>query len=454
MTGQRYQHGCAGESQARGEAAPWYRGGRVVVSFNNGNVNNNNDNNRAFARAVRVSGECQGAEGPLFEQLYRAYLEARRGKKPSQNKLQFESRWADELLDLEREIAAGTWQPSPYTCFVATRPKAREIHAPDFRDRVGHHWAVAQVMPGFERRFIHDSFANRAGKGSHAAVQRARQFMRQVHSGQGGGWYLQLDIANFFYSIPRDRLWSILKHGMERDGVPLEAQRFMHALLRRSAVDSGVQYRSTGAQRAKVPRHKQLAHAAPGRGLPIGNLPSQFLANVYLNELDQFVKHELKAPRYIRYVDDFVLFSSDRAELEGWLLQIERFLGDRLQLGLKDDIRLRRLTDGLDFLGYVLYPTHAHVRRRVVAHAREAFAGWERDHVRGRQLVATPADLRRIQNQAASYDGHFRHANSRRLRLGLHRRFPWLHEASQPRRLPPSLERRTLRIPLETLRHG
>ena len=450
MTSRRYQHGCSGGSQAHGEALPGVPGARVVVGFNNGNVNYNNDNNRAFARAVRVSGEFQGAdEETLFCELYRAYLDARRGKKPSQNKLDFETRWADHLLDLARRIAAGTWEPSPYTCFVASCPKAREIHAPDFADRVAHHWAIGKIEPGIDRIFIDDSYANRRGKGSHAAVQRARKFMRQVASGQGGGYYLQLDIRNFFYSIPRGEAWRLLKARMVKVGVQEHVQRVIHALLRRSAVESGVRYRSTPAQRALVPRHKQLANAAPGCGLPIGNLPSQFIANVYLNPLDQFVKHVLKARRYIRYVDDFVLFSHDRAELERWLVEIERFLADRLQLGLKDDIRLRPLTDGLDFLGYVIYPTHARVRRRVVAHAREAFAAWERGHVRGGRLVATPEDLRRIRNQAASFGGHFRHADSFRLRRGFHRRFPWLHEATLNRRFPPSLERRTLRIPLE-----
>ena len=454
MTSTRYQNGCAGGSKAHGEAPPWFEGGRVVVGFNNGNVNNNNDNNRAFARAVRVSGEYQGAGKTLFHELYDAYLDARRGKKPSLNKLAFETHWADNLLDLERRIAAGTWEPSPYTCFVATRPKAREIHAPDFGDRVAHHWLVGKVQPGYERIFIEDSYANRPGKGCHAAVQRARQFIRQVHSGQGGGFYLQLDIANFFYSIPRKKLWQMLKAGMERDGVPMEAQRFMHALLRRSAVESGVHYRSTPAQRALVPHHKQLANASPGRGLPIGNLPSQFLANVYMHSFDLFVKHILKAKRYIRYVDDFVLFHHDRAQLERWLVEIERFLAAELGLSLKADIRLRPLTDGLDFLGYVIYPTHSRVRRRVVAHARAAFDEWGKAHVRGNCLAATPEELRKIRNQAASFDGHFCHANSFRLRVGLHQRFPWLHEASLNRRFHLSQERRPLRIRLHGAQHA
>jgi len=446
MTKLRYQTGCAGQSQAHGEAAPEFEGGRVVVGFNNGNVNNN-DNNRAFARAVRVSGEYQGTNRTLFEQLYRAYLAARRGKKPSFNKLAFEAKWADRLLDLEQQIDSGTWEPSPYTAFVATRPKAREIYAPDFTDRVLHTWAVERVEPPFERIFIHDSFGNRRGKGSHAAVRRASQFMRQVHSGQGGGFYLQLDISNFFYSISREILWGMLKPAMQHSGVDIRVQQVMHALLRRSACDHGVRHRSSAVQRALVPRHKQLQHAARGCGLPIGNLPSQFLANVYMNVFDQFVKHTLKAKRYIRYVDDFVLFHQDKNQLQRWLIEIEAFLAERLRLRLKDDIRLRPMTDGLDFLGYIIHPTHTTVRKRVVSHAKEAITAWEREHVQSRRIRATPAELRVVQAQLASYMGHLRHANSIRLAAKLHRRFPWLETAARRRRFSLQAERRTHSIP-------
>ncbi|MGH8025645.1 MAG: reverse transcriptase domain-containing protein, partial [Pseudoxanthomonas sp.] len=281
----------------RRDTAPWSSEARVVVNFNNGNVNNNNRNNTALARAVRVSGEYQGEATVTFQALHRAFKRARKGKKPSSNQMDFTVQWADRLLGLERQIAAGTWQPLPTTCFIATRPKAREIHAPDFSDRVVHHWLVPQLEKIYEPKFIHDSYANRKGKGSHAAVVRARQFIRQVHSGQGGGFYLQLDIHNFFNSIPRRRLWTMLKERMVRCRVPHQAQLVAHALLRRGPTEQGVVYCASPAQRAQVPAHKQLINAAPGCGIPIGNLSSQFLANVYLDALDQFAKHQLGAKR-------------------------------------------------------------------------------------------------------------------------------------------------------------
>ena len=383
-----------------------------------------------------------------LQALHDAWREARRGKRPSRNQLAFDARWADGLLQLQREINAGTWQPSRSTCFIATRPKAREIHAPDFADRVVHHWLVPQLEAIYEPRFIHDSYANRAGKGSHAAVRRLQAFVRQVHSGQGGGWYLQLDVRNFFNRIHRATLWAQLKPVLQAHGLPQVALRATHALLRHPPLHAGVDVRATAQELALVPPHKRLANAPAGCGLPIGNLSSQFFANVYLHALDQFVKRTLRSKRYVRYVDDFVLVDQDRARLEQQQAAIARFLADTLKLSLKADIKLCRLEDGIDFLGYVIRPGHTLVRRRVVAHARQAFAAWEDAHVAARQIRATPAQLRRIQSTAASYAGHLRHANSHRLHAALSRRFPWLASALRKRRFHHRLEGRylTLRI--------
>ncbi len=377
-------------------------------------------------------------------------------KVPSFNQLRFDHRWADGLLQLQRELLAGQWEPRPSTCFVATRPKAREIHAPDFADRVVHHWLVPQLEAMWEPTFIHDSYANRKGCGSHAAVRRAQQFVRQVHSGQGGGWYLQLDVANFFNSIHRPTLWRMLRTRLQRRGAPLVVQQATHALLRRSPLHAGVQYRATAAEQAQVPPHKRLANAPAGRGLPIGNLSSQFFANVYLDALDQFAKHVLKAKRYLRYVDDFVLFHHDREQLAAWRDQIEAFLQDSLGLRLKPEQKLCRLTDGLDFLGYVIYPTHTLARRRVVGHLHTALTEWEGKHVQGDQLRGTPADFRDLSNRIASFTGHLRHASNHRLIRRVHIRFPWLRSAVWPRRFSHKAERsvHSIRWIKEEAAHG
>jgi len=329
---------------------------------------------------------------------------------------------------------------------VATRPKAREIHAPDFADRVVHHWLVPQLETIWEPTFIHDSYANRRGKGSHAAVRRAQSFARQVHSGQGGGWYLQLDVANFFNRIHRPTLWRMLKARLQRTGASDAVLQVTHALLRQAPGAAGVRVRATPAELALVPAHKRLANAPAGRGLPIGNLSSQFFANVYLDALDQFVKHELRAKRYLRYVDDFVLFHHDRVQLQTWQSRIEKFLQERLGLQLKAEIRLRRLTDGLDFLGYVIHPTHTLARRRVIGHLRAALAQWEGQHVRADRLHATAAELAELHARISSFDGHLRHACARRLRRAVLDRFPWLPCALRRRRLPTHQLHRRLSV--------
>ncbi|HUA79387.1 MAG TPA: RNA-directed DNA polymerase [Dyella sp.] len=403
--------------------------------MNNGNLNNNNANNRARVRPVRravPAGECQG--GVTFQALHSAWRAARRKKRPSHNQLAFESQWAEQLIALQQRLQAGTWSPSPAVCFIAQRPKARQIHAPDFADRVVHHWLVPQLERIYEPTFIHDSYANRRGKGTHAAVDRLKQFVRQVHSGQGGGWYLQLDVHNFFNSIHRPTLYRMLKGRLTRAGLSDTAMRVVHALLRRPVQAQGIIHRSTADERRRVPAHKRLENAAPGCGLPIGNLSSQFFANVYLDALDQFVKHHLKAKRYIRYVDDFVLVHRDRAQLEQWKEEIERFLSETLQLKLKADVRLRPLSSGIDFLGYIVYPTHTRVRRRVLQHAHEALQAWRSAHVHDRMVCATPADHRRLSSTWASYQGHMRHANSERLEQRILARQPWLKSLTSTKR--------------------
>ncbi|MGC1547815.1 MAG: reverse transcriptase/maturase family protein [Rhodanobacter sp.] len=448
MTTPRYPTpGCAAGSQVSREAGSsdlvWN------VNFNNGNVNNNNRNNKGLVRACRrvsPAGECQGEVS--LQALYQAWRSARRKKRPSGNQLAFEANWADGLLDLQQQINERRWAPAPTTCFIAQRPKARQIHAPDFKDRIAHHVVVPKLEAIYEPVFIHDSYANRKGKGTHAAVNRLRHFVRQVHSGQGRGWYLQLDVHNFFNSIHRPTLYAMLKPKLQRGGLSDTALHMVHALLRHPVQRQGIIHRSTAQERAQVPFHKRLENAAPGCGLPIGNLPSQFFANVYLDALDQFVKHELKAQRYLRYVDDFVIVHRDRAELERWKVAIEQFLADKLQLRLKDDVRLRPLSSGIDFLGYVVFPTHTRVRPRVLRHMREGLTEWHRAHAVPGAFSATPDDLRKLGSILASYEGHLRHANAWRISQQISRTHSWAHRLSRPMRFHHRLEGQRLTFPM------
>jgi RNA-directed DNA polymerase len=416
-----YPFGWASGSKARGIASP--SGYAWNVNLNNGNSNRNNQDNHNHVLAVRA-GECQ--DDVSFRALHVAYRKARRGKKPSADQLAFDANWIDELLELERRLRAGTWHPSAPTCFIAVAPKAREIHAPAFADRVVHHLIVPRLEAIYEPTFIHDSHSNRIGKGTHVAVQRLQSFVRQVASGQGGGYYLQLDVRNFFNSIHRPTLYAMLKIRMESAGLPEWQRRAAHALLAYPISRTGVRWACTPAEREQVPAHKRLDNAEPGCGIAIGNLSSQFFANVYLDRLDQFVKHTLKAPRYLRYVDDFVLVHRDLAQLEDWRLKIQDFLRAELGLELKTEQRLAPLSQGIDFLGYVTYPTHTVVRRRVTGHVRSKLAAWEQAHVRDGTIVGGREACEHLRSVWASYRGHFKHARSYQLVHRIFRRFPWL----------------------------
>lgn len=426
MTTPRYSQDCAAGSKASGIAAA--AGAAWIVNFNNGNSNYNDHDNANYVRAVR-SGECHGAV--QLADLHSAWREARRGKRPGLEQLAFEAEWPERLLDLQARLNAGTWSPAPPTCFIATAPKAREIHAPAFADRVVHHYLVPRLEAIYEPIFIFDSFSNRVAKGTHAAVRRLRQFVREVESGQNGGYFLQLDVRNFFNRIHRPTLYALLKPRMERAGLSEPVRRAVHALVSHSIRRTGVVEACAAAERALVPPYKRLLNAPPGCGIAIGNLSSQFFANVYLNELDQFVKHTLRARRYLRYVDDFVLVHRDREQLEAWHQQIITFLADRLQLELKPGAAVRALASGIDFLGYVIWPRRMVVRRRVIGHARARLAELERFHVERGRLSADPDILAVIRSTWSSYLGHFRHANCQRLLARFFTRFPWLSQLEQ-----------------------
>jgi RNA-directed DNA polymerase len=442
MTKQRYSQDCVAGSQVLGRAESpsdyaW------IVNFNNGNSNNYNRNNKAFVRACRPS-ECHGDTS--LRRLHDAWRRARRAKRPSANQYAFELFWFDRLAELQSHLRSGSWTPSPTTCFIAHRPKAREIHAPDFSDRVVHHWLVPQLDSVFESRFIFDSYSNRRGKGTHQAVHRLSQFVREVFSGEGGGYFLQLDIRNFFNSIHRPTLWGMLKRVLVEHGAPATVLRTTYALLRSSSA-SNARDLSTAQQRACLPPHKRLINAMPGHGIAIGNLSSQFFANVYLDALDQYVKHVLRAKRYLRYVDDFVIVHRDLDQLHRWRDAIAAFLQSELRLKLKNQGMIAPLTHGIDFLGYVVYPTHRCVRRRVVRQAFHKLRAWERRHVRRRYIAATPGDLANLQSVCASYVGHFRHGNAYRLERSLFERFRWLNSAMVNRSFSYELQHRVIRIP-------
>jgi len=341
-----------------------------------------------------------------FENIYRNYLNCRRNKRNTANALRFEFNAAANLLTLERELNSKQYHPSRSILFCTTKPKVREIFAADFRDRIVHHILVEQLEKIFEPIFIHDSYACRMEKGTHAAVKRLQKFTRQAtKNGKVRAYFLQLDIKDFFPSINKEILFQLIAHKVQDPDVLWLTRVVLFWDCTKSHV-----VRGDVSMLKRVPAHKSLFGKNNECGLPIGNLTSQFFANVYLNELDQVVKHNLKARHYLRYVDDFVVVHTDPEQLARWRDEIEAFVSARLNLKLHPVRRkLLLISNGIDFLGYIIRPGYILVRRRVLNNLKAKL----------RAFTHGVIDTRAVKDTIASYLGHFKHANCFRLKAKL-----------------------------------
>lgn len=270
------------------------------------------------------------------ENLLEAWREFSRGKRKRKDVQEFESRLMDNILTLHRELSMKRYQHSSYQAFNISDPKPRNIHKATVRDRLVHHALYRILYPFFDRTFIADSYSCREGKGTHKAIERFRTFARKVgRNSTRTCWVLKCDIRKFFASIDQAVLSTIL-----RKYIPDEDILWILGEIIGS-------FHST----------------RPGVGLPLGNLTSQLLVNVYMNEFDQFVKHKLKAKYYIRYADDFVVLSRNREWLEDILLQMKAFLLWELKLHMHPDkVFIKTLAAGVDFLGWVHFPDHRVLR--------------------------------------------------------------------------------------------
>lgn len=301
-----------------------------------------------------------------WENLLLAYRKAARGKRGQPGVAAFEHRLEEQLLELQRELQELAYIPGPYASFYIHEPKRRLISAAPFRDRVVHHALCNLIEPVFERSFIFDSYANRIGKGTHRALDRAQTFARRY------AYVLQCDLRQFFPSIDHEILLSVLARKIDHP----------QALwLCRRILESGRGVLAKEYEPVYFPGDDLFAALRP-RGLPIGNLTSQFWANVVLNPFDHFVKRELRCPAYLRYVDDFLLFSDDKAQLWEWLGAIENRLG-RLRLTIHTGAQPRPVGEGLPFLGFVVYPQARRLKPRKGLHFRRRLRRLLRDFICG-----------------------------------------------------------------------
>jgi RNA-directed DNA polymerase len=303
----------------------------------------------------------------------RAWKEFLKDKKNRHDVVEFQTRLTDNLIKLHRELHNQTYAHGGYYAFQVSDPKPRNIHKASVRDRVVHRLLYSMLYPYFDSRFIHDSYSSRLSKGTHRALGRFSAFSRKASKNHMRTvWILKCDIRKFFATIDHGILKRILQERIESPET---------LWLLRVVIDS---FHTEGK---------------PGIGLPLGNLTSQLLVNMYMNEFDQFAKHELKARHYIRYADDFVFISTDREWLASLVQPIRACLQDNFALELHPDkVSINTCSSGIDFLGWVHFPDHRVLR---MVTKRRMF----------RALADNPKPA-----TVASYRGMLAHGNTHKLR--------------------------------------
>jgi retron-type reverse transcriptase len=271
-----------------------------------------------------------------LENFLKAWKEFTVGKKGRKDVQEFERNLMGNMIALHRNLVAKTYAHSLYEAFNISDPKPRNIHKASVRDRLLHHAIYRILYPFFDSLFIADSYSCREGKGTHKAIDRFRAFGYKVSQNHTRTcWVLKCDIRKFFASIDQGMLMNILRKRIADPGI----LRLLECVV------------------------ESFSSTALGKGLPLGNLISQLLVNIYMNEFDQFVKHKLKVKYYIRYADDFVFLSEKKESLERMLPHIQDFLRETLKLELHPDkVFIKTLASGVDFLGWVHFPDHRVLR--------------------------------------------------------------------------------------------
>ena len=330
-----------------------------------------------------------------FENLLHAAYLASKGKRNRPNVIQFNTNLEDNLFLLQEQLANRTYQPGEYDSFYIFEPKKRLISAAPFRDRVVHHALCNIIEPLFERSFIFDTYANRVGKGTHRAIARFQKYLRNYR------YVLKCDIKKYFPSIDHE----ILKAEIRRKIADQQTLWLIDLIIDSSNPQEPVlEYFSGDDLLSPIERRK---------GLPIGNLTSQFFANVFLNRFDHFVTETLRYSSYVRYVDDFVIFSDSKQNLSKIYFEIEKFLA-KLRLKLKrSKCHILKTDVGIEFLGQRVYPTHRLLKKSNVKRFCKRLKKFES------KLANGEMSHKEVQQRIASWMGHAKQADTFRLRCSL-----------------------------------
>lgn len=327
-----------------------------------------------------------------FENLYLASRKAQKGKRFRDNVLEFNDKLEDNLFQLQHELKTKTYQPGEYHTFRIYDPKPRLISAAPYRDRIVHHALCNIIIPPIEKSFIYDTYANRIEFGSHRALKRFTQFARSSR------YILQCDIKKYFPSIDHQILKQQIAHKIKCQ----DTLWLIEAIIDNSNEQEEVIH--------YFPGDDLLTPVQRRHGLPIGNLTSQFFCNVYLNDFDHFIQEKIKCHKYLRYVDDFALFSDNRQFLSEARLKIEEYLVS-LRLTIHPiKSQLFETKQGANFLGFRVLPDQVRVRNDNLRRSRKRLRQLQYDYRYGK------ISLEKLIQRLQSWEAHLKHGDTYQLR--------------------------------------
>lgn len=311
-----------------------------------------------------------------FELMVEAFYRAAKGKRENKEVILYEMNLAENVTNLLKDVYLGRYKPGIYRKFTVFEPKQREILALPFRDRVLHQWYVEEfIKPIFLPNFIDETYACIPNRGLHKAMEKLKFYIRCKYNQNRDFYFLKCDIAKFFNNIDKEILFQIIAR-------KVKDQKFLH--LTKCIIFDG-----TGKIK-----------------IPIGNYTSQFFANIYLNELDHFVKEKLKIKYYVRYMDDFILLLDTKEEAKLVLAQIDQYLAERLHLKLNKKTNYFKLSQGVNFCGFKIFLNKAYLSKVNKKSIYKRVKSWNKLYQKGR------LDLEKSWASLQSWTGHAKYASN------------------------------------------
>jgi len=310
-----------------------------------------------------------------FSSLLNAHYCARKGKRYKKDVIEFELNLEGNIIELYKELKNKTYKPGKYLEFTIYEPKKRLIKAAPYKDRVVHQWYVKNfIMPVFGKTFIWDSYACLEGKGMHKSAFRVQNFIKKAEKSWEKPYILKGDIKSYFFSIDHEILYRIVANKIK---------------------DPEVLWLT-----------KTILSTTENPGIPVGSYTSQWFANLYLHQLDMFVKHNLRVKKYVRYMDDWVLVASNKKEAQRALENIKYFVNTELKLTLNNKTQIFPAKNGTNFCGYKIWSTHMKIRDSSKKRIKRKLKAYKRKYANGE------ITLEEIKRSINSWEGYAKHADS------------------------------------------